>query len=306
MSAAPPFSDLTVSTATVMVYTNLTFSLDAIYASIPIYPCEGVIAKKKIEAPYGSIVCVQNKDAVRGLDLRKSRSRKKTDRRRFTFFLNQITIELSLPREGKVGNSLLNIMMFRDNFKIVGCKGENSAVEAVMILWEDYLAPHPELWSLAEGETSPKFLFEVVMQNLGFSLGFPIDRESLNTVMNSRELSKRVAFSKYEPTINTNVNIKMYYTPTSPLRDVLVYPEPTCRTPHFILLPRESFREGKKKKTKPNFITFIVFSSSKIILSGRDPVAMREMYAFFTETLLARRGEIEEKFTVPTVPFTWE
>lgn len=299
---ALPFSELKVSTATVMVYTNLTFDLDRIYSTLPIFECEAVSAKKKISAPYGAIVCMQNKDEVRGLDLRKKQTRKKTDRRRFTFFLNQITLELSLSIDGV--HTLLNIMMFRDNFKIVGCKSEDSAVEAVMVLWEEYLAPRPDLWKLTE--PSPKFLFEVVMQNLGFSLGFPIDREALNTVMNGSDLSKFVAFSKYEPTINTNVNIKMHYTPSSLARDVLVYPEPLSRTPHFILLSREAFRDGKKKKSKVSYITFIVFSSSKIILSGRDPEAMEKMYSFFVETLLARRESIEEKFVVPTVPFTWD
>src|SRR5688572_12131042 len=54
--------------------------------------------------------------------------------KKINHFLNQLTIVLSVGKQ-----PLLNIMLFRDNLKIAGCKNIDDAAEAILILWDNFL-----------------------------------------------------------------------------------------------------------------------------------------------------------------------
>ena len=207
-----------------------------------------------------------------------------------TYFLNQITIVLS------VGDVMLNVMMFTDNFKIAGCKKKDNAIQATKILWEK-LSQIPGAFSPKnKEEDSTRFLFSLVMRNVDFRLGFPIDRQKLNQLMNSEKYSDRVCMSQCEPTGNTNVNIKMYSKkPESFTYDCLVIPR-SGGSPRFDRLKKNPY----KKKKKSKHVTLIVFSSSEVILSGRYEKIMKEVYEFFVQEAFLNRELIEEKIEPPS------
>lgn len=214
--------------------------------------------------------------------------------KKITNFLNQVTIVIS------IGDIILNIMMFKDNFKIAGCKEDNDAIEATMILWEDYVGKISKGWRLKPqsiGE-EPKFVFRLVMRNVDFKLGFFIDREALNNLMNSPEYIEYVSMSQCETTGHTNVNIKMYARkPIGYMYDCLVMPP--GKKSYFVKIPHNPYKPKKDKKEK--FTTFIVFSSSEIILSGRYEENMRNMYEFFVKECVDHRKDIEECIVEPEV-----
>lgn len=207
-------------------------------------------------------------------------------------FLNQITIDIALE------DIILNVMMFKNNFKIAGCKKKTHAIETAMILWQDYLPRIDASWSMRkefESET-PSFIFRTVMRNVDFRLGFPIDRESLNQLMNSEEYSDRIFMSQCETTSHTNVNIKMYQKkPQGYMYKCLVFPPD--EEPYFELLKHNPYKPQKKKKSK--YITFIVFSSSEIIVTGKFKESMDDAYRFFVKEILKNRELIEEKIEEP-------
>jgi hypothetical protein len=212
-------------------------------------------------------------------------------------FLNQVTIVLSLDE------IMVNVMMFKDNFKIAGNKTMNHAYETIMILWENYITKIGT-WSFSppkKGEEPHKdahFLFDLVMQNVDFNLNFPIDKPKLNILMNAPEYKDRIRLSQCETTAATHVNIKMYAEkPENFKYDVLVYPEGRASKPRFIKVDEKLY--AKKKKAKPSYITFIVFSSSEIILTGRYHDSMKDRYEFFVKTAQKNRGKIEEVIQKP-------
>jgi hypothetical protein len=237
-------------------------------------------------------------------------------------FLNQITIVVSTGKQ-----PLLNVMMFRDNLKFAGCKEINDAVEGAMILWQDYIFSPKEtsnwisyakgttfdpskkqgssntygtdLWRLKKGATNPRFVFETVMKNVDFRIGWAIERPALNLLMNDEKYSNNIFMSQYESTGHTNVNIKMYSRkPKSFTYDCLIIPLDERCAPKFIQLPDIPYKSDKKKKKDANtdkYVTFIAFSSSEIILSGRYDKNMEEMYNFFVQTVFKNRKNIEEK-----------
>ena len=216
--------------------------------------------------------------------------------KKITNFLNQVTVVLS------IGKIILNIMMFKDNFKIAGCRENNDAVEATLILWQDYVEQMSKGWRLKPdsltAQEHPMFIFRLVMRNVDFKLGFFIDREELNKLMNNDRYSDRVFMSQCETTGHTNVNIKMFAVkPNNYMYDCLVLPKE--KEAYFIKIRHNLYKPKKSKK--PKFTTFIVFSSSEIILSGRYEENMRDVYEFFVTEVVGHRNTIEEKINEPSL-----
>lgn len=348
------FSDLKVSTSTIMIYTNMQFNLPQIFENIKVSTVEATytkkqrnIDKKKISAPYGSIISIQTKNFIRGMNTRKSQKQwcticrptvesggrekkimsctevmcecsppqpgvqeikyfcnkcnkiyKASELKKIGHFLNQITLDFSIGPEFP----LLNVMIFKDSIKVAGCKNEQDAKNMIMYLWKEQLSKiegvmkfSDECAQLTDASCArPQFTFETVMKNYGFNLGFGILREPLNILMNDPEYSDKVYMSEYESTGHTNVNIKMYsvkpkdftYTcisaPVSPSEDFTFEEVKTI--------------SGKKIKTeKDEYVTFIVFSSSEVILSGKYTENMKELYDFFRNIITNNKEYLEEK-----------
>lgn len=234
------------------------------------------------------------------------------------YFLNQVTILISLG-----GSHIINVMLFKDSIKITGCKSENDAISIVMILWENYLLPlisedsKSDFVKLIErGESisskvrsvSPltknpyfkvekervEFVFETVMKNIDFFLGYNIDREALNMLMNSKKYSKYIFMSNFEPTGQTSVNIKMFVKrPTKQRFTCLYYPHGNRPK----LKDIESITQYKRpKRAKPKYNTFIVFESSKTKLSGCYDRDMCRVLKIFLTIIGENKNSIEQNF----------
>ncbi len=217
------------------------------------------------------------------------------EQKKINHFLNQVTVVISIGK-----HPILNIMLFRDSLKIAGCKSEEDAAEALLILWQDYLHPMG-CWKPKPGVfvDEPKFIFDIVMRNVDFQLGFYIDREALNRLMNDQAYADKIYMSQYETTGHTNVNIKMHSSrPKTLLYNRLVVPQDTNESPYYDTVVTNDYR-NTEKKAKNQYITFIVFSSSEVILSGRYFEKMRDMYNFFVNTVLQHREMVEERVVKP-------
>jgi ribosomal protein L37AE/L43A len=231
-------------------------------------------------------------------------------RKKIDNFLNQTTLILFLKED-----HYINIMLFKNSLKIAGCKNNEDAITAVATLWSRLA---PDSWNIHLCLERPFFIFEVVMRNVGFNLGFGINRTLLNLLMNETQFSDKIALSQFEPTGQTNVNIKMFTSkPKNFTYDCLVYPlienlsaaeKPTCdptvcpcslldtpskQDPYIVQINKLFFKKAKDKPEK--HMTFIVFSSSQTILSGKYDSNVKEQYQFFIETLLKYKERIIER-----------
>lgn len=342
--SVPLFENLQTSTRTVMIYANVYFNTAEIFKRLQLTTVEIPLTKKqrnadkrRIVAPYGSIISVQSKTAIRGANIRKNKRKfcsvctptflddgkerqilsvtekfvkipdtditkilyycslcdrdyDPEEMKKISHFLNQVTVVISIGK-----HPLLNVMLFKDNLKVAGCKDENDPVEVAMILWEDFIFPQKDLWRLKEGETEPTFIFDGVMRNVGFKLGFPINRENFNILMNNPQYTEKIVMSEFEATNHTNVKIKMWsVAPGNHMYDALIIPIDQDKKAYFTKVPTIKYKT-EKKKVKAKFCTFIVFSSSEVILSGRYDQNMKEMYTFFVDTVFKNRKFIEER-----------
>lgn len=188
------------------------------------------------------------------------------------------------------GNKLANVMLFNTTLKVTGCRTVNESVEGVMVLWEDYIRPIKRAWKSEDGDV--KFQFCVVMCNLHFPMGYEIDRERLNALMNKPKYADKVAMAEYETTDTSSVRIRMYHDKKLESKhQVLIYPDEGLGTPYFRRM--RLLREGKNKK-KDKYITFIVFATSETILSGRYPNTMKDRYEFFIKEMINNRELLED------------
>lgn len=325
------FENLKVSTQTILVYTNIVFNFDTIFKNFEVTPIDFTpltkkkknIDKKMITAPENSIISIQKGRYFRGKYLRKKKKyvcpihNKKTiieivneaestqetsnieyfctecgvyyqpeKFKKICIFLNQITLDI-------YKENLLNIMMFKSCMKIAGCRSEQDAVDVVKLLWTKYLQPGD--YTTVDNKP-PEFIFDSVMINMGFRHNFSIDQEKLDRMMKSEKYKDLVYETRYEPTGQTSVNIKI----VQKVPDNFEYTKLVCH-PKTTVQTKTNGNPYKKYKKMNNksYTTLIVFSSSETILSGKYIQNMKEIYNFFTTEVHKNRAFIEEKIKDP-------
>jgi hypothetical protein len=334
------YEDLSTSTTTVMVYSNIDFNLKKIFHEFPVIKLPPTARKNNI--PYGSIVLLRSDIYLRGermcgkkkkywcpiCQLLTEKGKKKftveeeehplcekdsliypqdtkklwfkcsvCDRyhdikvlRKIVTFLNQTTIVISL------GKMLVTIMLFDDKCKISGTKSFNNAVETIMILWEDYIYPLKNTFSMQSIEAH--FVFELVMKNIDFKSGFALDKYKLNDILNTEEYRDIVYLSQCESTSASHLNIKLYSNkPVNFSYDMLVYPE-NNEEPKFIQVTDKLY-SVKNNKNKKSTTTLIVFSSGECIMTGRYDINMKLGYEFFMDICNNNKNEIIEQVEIP-------
>lgn len=237
---------------------------------------------------------------TRKLRFKCTKCKKYHDRKnlgKIVVFLNQITIVVALEK------TTVQAMFFDTKCKLSGTKKFTDAAEVIMLLWEEYIQPDPKFWSYTNIDNAiindkVQFCFEPIMINVGFKLGFPIDKCNLNMILNESQYADKVYLSQHEPTSATHVNSKMHTgKPENYTYDVLTYDNGSNIGAYFIDSPVKLYASTIEKKKK-TVITFITFSSSEIILSGRYREDMRLIYEFFVNTAYSRKDDVMEKIKV--------
>ena len=297
------FSDIKISTETIIAVSNLTFDLNLLYNYLPVTDYVVVKRKrgrkKKVETvnpnehiKNGAIISVQNKTNVRGAVLKKKKESK-------TYFLNSITVILVIEK-GKIINTKISK---NGKFQITGCKDTSHFLKAIQYIYKHIKDSERQI-----GETicslkpdsqysHPKIIFNIVMKNIDFKVGFSIQRDKLDTF-----ISVNTNFhSHYEGSITTGVNIKIKSkTPYDKQLECLdiVNDNFICSRVDYseylsLLEEKEKLKEIKKEK----YHTFLVFCSGSIIQSGSGP-EMENVYNDFMKILMTNREHFEEKLDV--------
>jgi len=285
-----PFDELKISISTFMVYSNLKFNFEKLFELLPINLPENVpLSKKKktpivkkITAKKGDIWSTRHKDLFKGVITKEIKNANDVGPKSGIHFLNQTSCYLSL------GNKNVHIMIYKDKFKIAGCKNIEEAIETVCILW-GIIKTFKEGYEMIE---DPIFVFEKVMSNIGYSFGFNIDRKKLNNLMNDKKYSDFVYSSRYESGSNS-VNIK-FLTNTDGIKYKCIKFNKDSDT--FELSETENIIYKQKKKKENKMTTsFLVFLSSKVIESGRNEQILKDHYEKFVSIIKENKSLIEEK-----------
>lgn len=271
-----PFNSLPVSTQTVMAYANCTFNIGNIFENLPIEDI-GDANIKKIVGEEGKIYQLKRAGQVRGAPSKKGN------------FRNQITAYIYII------DKMVTVKIFpTGKYHLTGCKHLKHQQQAVVQLTNHIRRIHTKDKPTYEMEDDQplSITLEVVMVNVDFHLGFDIDQRELDRLLQDHG---NEFYTIFETPVNTSINIK------------LDYPDPEVKEFHQVVISGTPKRPKVKYTTtidcpkarinNTRTHTFLVFSSSKVIQSGRYyDSEMEPAYQKFNEFIQDHRKNIEMQF----------
>ena len=134
-------------------------------------------------------------------------------------------------------------------------------------------------------------ILDVVMVNVDFHLGFDVDLQKLDKVLQNEEDE---FYTIYDTPVNTSVNIKFDYSEPDAVNYQKIVIEGTPEKPTFRIVTTNACPKAKVKDTMTH--TFLVFSSSKVIQSGRYyNTEMEPIYKKFHDLIDKYRKKVELK-----------
>ena len=287
------FSDLTVSTKTVIAMTNLQIDISQFFPYIT--TCKYIVMKKKRgrkkknkvtdvnkDIPEGSIIYAQHKDEIKGVSLKKKKKKKKK------FFRNALTIIMVLKSGEKKINKLINFKISKNGkFQITGCKSLQDAKKVISHIWK-LMNKIPNSYILSEPHL--KVIYHTVMTNVDFNLGFIVHREALDRYINANTEYNSLLETSFG---YTGINIKFAINKSL---DNLEIPTFTLVDDNWI--ESSTFYKDIPSKKKKKYNTFLVFHSGNIIMSGMIEELMEPAFDIFQDIIKNSKNLIEEKLDV--------
>ena len=294
----PKFDETKLSTRTYIIITNLNLAND-FYNILPI--TEYVVVpkrrgrRKKVDTadpnadiPEGSIITIRPSDgSVIGVDLKAVG---KTGKR--GIFGNSITIVMIID-----GKRLNFKVCLNGKFQMTGAKSLEQSEKCIKFFW-NYLKD-TSVYNL-RGEYFEAY-FRPVMCNVGFKLGFMINREKLNQCF--------IDNHPYYPSLWENsigsagANIKMPIANPDGVQVKKLRCVNGKWMGSFISWGKlkERFSVDKKKKNakeEAKYTTFLVFHRGKVNMSSMDLSIMPEPYYRFMQIIKIFRKDVEEKLAL--------
>lgn len=275
-----PFNALPISTQTVMAYINCSFNKENLFELLP---AENVtekefilISRGKMKGEHGKFYRLKLGKKVRGAPTKQGN------------FRNQLTV---CPY---IYDKIVTIKIFpTGKLHLTGCKTTQHRQEAVIVLLNHIRLCHTEdvpTYTISDDQPLNAIL-EVVMVNVDFHLGFDIDQEKLDRLFQSNN----EFYTVYE-TEQPSVNIKLDYPDPDLKQYTKIIIDGEINNP---IIKYETVNEcPKAKAANTRTHTFLVFSSSKVIQSGRYyDSEMEPAYKKFREFIIKNRSKIELKLS---------
>nr|QBK85390.1 MAG: transcription factor TFIID [Iridovirus LCIVAC01] len=298
------FEDIEVSTKTIIAMGNLSINIEKLFEHLPITPYvivpkkRGRKRKEVMEIPNndissGSIITLKYMDNLRGVDLKKRKASKKGKKK---YFRNAVTVVMY------VVNKFINFKISKNGkFQLTGCKKEFHAHKCIEYIWKhmENIGKNEQIYSITNDETYPRIIFNTVMTNIDFNLGFEVNRENLDRHINQQTEYRSLLETSFG---YTGVNIKF---PMDQTRDIkLILREfkdgkwSTEETGYKTYLNMLTDKERQRELNKQRYNTFLVFHSGNVIMSGRHVDYMKPQFYRFLKIIDKCKNIIEEKLDI--------
>ena len=297
------FNSISVSTKTIIVSTNLDLDINSLYDNLPISEYTiipkkrgrrrgGVVPNPNESLLPGSIITLKYQGNCRGVDLKK----KKKEIQSKKYFRNALTVVMKIENKVENGSSehkLINFKISKNGkFQITGAKNDENARDCLSFFWK-YISNFKEFENVPE----LNIFCTNVMTNIDFPLGFLVDRQKLDIYLNEQSDYKSLLETSFG---YTGVNIKI---PLSNLHGYKIINHSFDRegnfktryidfADHYLTLDPIS---QKKYDDKVSYITFLVFQSGNVIMSGMAKELMESYYNDFWSIIDECKDIIIEK-----------
>lgn len=266
MASKNTFRTLPISTQTVMAYMNCSFDIANIVKYLPAEQVE-VGLKKLTNGVHGKIYA--------------GPASKKTS------FRNQKQVSIYII------DKIITVKIFpTGKFHLTGCKNAEHQKWAVFELLNHIrrinTPEHPTI--VMEDEEPLNAILEVVMVNVDFHLDFDVDQRKLDQLLQGEQVTD--FYTIYETPVNTSVNIKLDYPDPIDKKYNQVIIAGTVDKPEMVATTVADCPKARSHSTRTH--TFLVFSSSKVIQSGRYyDSEMEPAYKKFRDFIMNNRNKIE-------------
>lgn len=276
-----------ISTITLLIYTNINFTISNIYEQVQIDE---------------TFVYAQREKEFKGTPI-KSKLK--------STFRNSITLIVKLKDEVSTPEQLVNVKLASTGrVHLCGLKEERQAFIVFKHLW-NLVKDNSTLYSFKDNFDVPIAIFNPVMVNMIIKLPFLVDREALNRFIKK---SKPEIYSIYDSIFNTSVNLKLPISNEVYANLTLAYCNDSSlevkRCSYYNLVTRykdfftnnilnKSFLKLKQKKNiqpkqlKRAYISILIFLSGSCIISARNKDLAQQQIAQFFAFLLDNRKHIE-------------
>lgn len=309
-----------ISTRTVIASTNVEFKIHDIYEKLPALELDDVYRQK-----YFSLIPVKK---------RRGRRKKSEDS---LSILKQELEELVKPDAGdivaiyfrhnkkglpqylkygvKFFRNALNIVMMihkdkRINLKLsqngkiqmTGCKHEDDARTCLKYLF-GHLKTHCQDCILSKNNEELHRPLDIcyftVMTNLDFNIGFHINRQKLNNLVNGKTIFNSLLETSFGYT-GVNIKIEVPYDSEIGIDRMILGKNDDWE---YSIMKYETYLKNngeqyfKTERHKKRYNTFLVFHSGNIIMSGMRLDKMLYHFKDFCDFLVLHRKDIEELMT---------
>jgi TATA-box binding protein (TBP) (component of TFIID and TFIIIB) len=301
------FEEIAISTKTVIGISNLKINLEKFYNYMPITdytpPQKKRGRKRRIQIattsnniPFGSIISIQRKKEVRGAILKTKKKSSNISDEEDTprpanekdYFLHSVSLVVVLD-----DNKQINIKVSSNGkLQITGCKCDDHFIQAVISVYKTMI--EVEKWTgeiLFTLNGDLEVVFNTVMQNMDFNVGFRINRYKLDKYINQYTNYCSI----FEGSLSTGVNIKVRSDPdVYPKILKIRYSNGELERFYTSFEEYKTLLDKKKETKKDKHHTFLVFASGSIIMSSRGS-EMKEVYDSLIDILTNNREHFEDK-----------
>lgn len=294
---------MNISTRTVIGVSNINCNIESLYEHLPVKTSKNdynyIPIKKKrgrrrkndenkekiieddVEVEMGDIVGIYYKNNKRGI-MKYLKNGKK-------YFRNALNVIMMLSKDRKINFKLSK----NGKIQMTGCKHDDDPKICLQLFFQklfEYCRDHIECH-----DNHLDIIYYTVMTNIDFNIGFNINRQKLNNLINQSTEFNSLLETSFG---YTGVNIKVpFVLDTDIMIDRLQYYEDGWHSSRltfmdFIRTMDDGFKKQELEKKRYN--TFLVFHSGNIIMSGMRIDLMTEHYRFFMNYLKQNRALIEE------------
>lgn len=330
----PLYNTLVASTKTIIAVSNFTINLDVFYTYVPITPYVVIPKKRGRKSKTNTINVNENiskgliisvidaNNKLRGVKLKNKK--KEESKKNRDFFRHSVSVVMVIENTNKP--KFINTKISKHGkFQLTGCKYKSQAIETVNYLYSYMRKIEKETGEkIIEFKNSsttdkeikndiPRIIFNTVMKNFDFNLGFKISRENLHLFVNGKQHFTNF-YSIYEESDNNECNIK--HKANNPYNEFLtritindnientslsIYPfkytiDQVPFLEYNLSLDQKEQLMLKKKIDKKQH-TFMVFHSGSIIVSGSGK-ELEEIYNKFMTLILQNKHLFQEKLDI--------
>jgi hypothetical protein len=264
------------------------------------------IDDKQEEIPSGSIVCVKWRNKERGTIIKTAsivRSSNVKKHKRDKYFLNSITTIMYFNND-KYKDKLINLKITNTGrIQMTGCKDDDLTVSCIQTLintmntvkeWSgvSLYEVNTSLSSMVVNTNNIVIILYTVMKNKNINIGFKINREKLDHLINSKYQEYISIFDG--TTSGAGVNIKTKINKWEENLPMYIIDANENMNKSFINTEKviQTFTKSNKHNSD-KYHTFLCFKSGSCIHSGRGD-DMNEALDKFVKILYDNRTEIED------------